>query len=219
MAKFCGSCGAQMDDNDKVCGNCGTPVPGAAKINVPSKEEVASVAGSDKVKKILPVAIVAVVAVVVIIVAVKILSGITGYNGAVNKMAKALKDNDNEALYNLSSCISDEINESWYGEDFYDQYDRQISSVLDKYEDKVGNIKKISVKINDATEVSDRKFNSYREDLQNAYNMDTSAIKKMVKLDITITVKGSKKSAVYNVDNLVAVKESGGWKLLYNSGL
>ena len=26
MAKFCGNCGAQLDDNAKVCGQCGTPV-------------------------------------------------------------------------------------------------------------------------------------------------------------------------------------------------
>ena len=28
MAKFCGNCGAQLDDGDKVCGQCGTPVNG-----------------------------------------------------------------------------------------------------------------------------------------------------------------------------------------------
>lgn len=28
MAKFCGNCGAQLDDDDKVCGQCGTPVTG-----------------------------------------------------------------------------------------------------------------------------------------------------------------------------------------------
>lgn len=30
MAKFCGNCGAQLDDDDKVCGQCGTPVNGNA---------------------------------------------------------------------------------------------------------------------------------------------------------------------------------------------
>ncbi|MCR5093397.1 MAG: zinc-ribbon domain-containing protein, partial [Lachnospiraceae bacterium] len=25
MAKFCSNCGAQMADDDKVCGQCGTP--------------------------------------------------------------------------------------------------------------------------------------------------------------------------------------------------
>lgn len=26
MSKFCGNCGAQLDDAAKVCGNCGTPL-------------------------------------------------------------------------------------------------------------------------------------------------------------------------------------------------
>ena len=26
MAKFCGNCGAKLDDDDKVCGQCGAPV-------------------------------------------------------------------------------------------------------------------------------------------------------------------------------------------------
>ena len=30
MAKFCAQCGAQMDDNALFCGECGTPVEGAA---------------------------------------------------------------------------------------------------------------------------------------------------------------------------------------------
>lgn len=31
MARFCGNCGAQLDDDAKVCGQCGTPIDG----NVP----------------------------------------------------------------------------------------------------------------------------------------------------------------------------------------
>ena len=27
---FCSKCGSQLNEGDKVCGNCGTPVPGAA---------------------------------------------------------------------------------------------------------------------------------------------------------------------------------------------
>ena len=27
---FCSKCGSQLNDGDKVCGNCGTPVPGAS---------------------------------------------------------------------------------------------------------------------------------------------------------------------------------------------
>lgn len=49
------------------------------------------------------------------------------------------------------------------------------------------------------------------------YNMDASSIKKVVKVDLKITVKGNKKSSVYNVNNLYMIKESGGWKIYYGS--
>lgn len=31
MARFCGNCGAQIDENAKVCGQCGTPIEGSTK--------------------------------------------------------------------------------------------------------------------------------------------------------------------------------------------
>ena len=46
MAKFCGNCGAQLDDGDKVCGQCGTPVNGntgtvpSLKVVDPEKKKV-----------------------------------------------------------------------------------------------------------------------------------------------------------------------------------
>lgn len=29
MSKFCGNCGAKLEDDARVCGNCGTPLDGA----------------------------------------------------------------------------------------------------------------------------------------------------------------------------------------------
>ena len=31
MAGFCGNCGAKLDEGQKVCGQCGTPVEGVMK--------------------------------------------------------------------------------------------------------------------------------------------------------------------------------------------
>jgi uncharacterized membrane protein len=33
---YCSKCGAQLNDGDKACGNCGEPVPGASGSNVPT---------------------------------------------------------------------------------------------------------------------------------------------------------------------------------------
>ena len=39
MAKFCGNCGAKMNDSAKVCGQCGTPVDPDFKKNNTSREK------------------------------------------------------------------------------------------------------------------------------------------------------------------------------------
>ena len=47
MAKYCGSCGTQMDDSANVCPNCGTPVAGAQPVN-PGQPAPAGVQGKSK---------------------------------------------------------------------------------------------------------------------------------------------------------------------------
>ncbi len=217
MAKFCSNCGSQMNDEDKVCGQCGTPVAGA---NVNPAPVAAPAADEGKKKNnniIIALIAIAIVAIVALVVVVNIASNFTGYKGTLNKMVKALEDDDTDALIALSSSISDEINEAWYGDDFEEYYEDAIDSVLDKYEDKVENIKKISYEITDETELSKRNMEDLEEAMVDNYDMDFSDIKKVVKVDLKITVKGSKKSGSYNVEDLIMVKEDGGWKIHYGS--
>lgn len=217
MAKFCSNCGSQMNDEDKVCGQCGTPVAGA---NVNPTPAAAPAADEGKKKNnniIIALIAIAIVAIVALVVVVNIASNFTGYKGTLNKMVKALEDDDTDALIALSSSISDEINEAWYGDDFEEYYEDAIDSVLDKYEDKVENIKKISYEITDETELSKRNMEDLEEAMVDNYDMDFSDIKKVVKVDLKITVKGSKKSGSYNVEDLIMVKEDGGWKIHYGS--
>lgn len=209
MAKFCGNCGSQMDDADKVCGQCGTPFAGAT---VSDATPVAKEKGNNKVVKLIIGVIVAIVAIVVI---ANIAGNYTGYKGTLNKMVKALQNNDTATLESMASSISEETYGGWYGDDVYDYYDAVISDTLDKYEDAVGPIKKISYEITDATELSDRRMNELKDNLEKLYNMDTSGIKKVVQVDLKIKVKGSKKSSTYHVDNLYMIKENSGWKVFY----
>lgn len=132
-------------------------------------------------------------------------------------MVKALQQDDVAMLESLGSSISEEMYYAWYEDDLYEYYDNMVSNTLDKYEDNVGNIKKIFYEITDETEFSDRRIDELQENLVDMYNMDASSIKKVVKVDLKITVKGNKKSSVYNVNNLYMIKESGGWKIYYGS--
>lgn len=135
----------------------------------------------------------------------------------MNKMVKALQKNDVATLEALASIISKETLGAWYGEDLYDYYDEAVSDALDIFEDSVGPIKKISYEITDETEVSARRVEELEDYLVEIYNMDTSSIKKIVKVNLKLTVKGTKKSSTYNTNELYMIKESGGWKIYYGS--
>lgn len=219
MAKFCANCGAPMDDEDRVCGQCGTPVESASAEEPANQQGTATqaTAKGNKSGNIVKIAIAAVAAVVVLTVGVNVAGNFTGYKGTLNKMTTALQKNDTATLEGLASSISDETVSEYYGEkSLYTQYDNLISNTLDKYEEKVGNIKKISYEITDSTEMSDRRLQNTLDSLTDAYNMDTSDIKKIVEVECKITVKGAnKKSASYNAVNLYMVKEKGGWKIVY----
>lgn len=210
MSKFCRNCGAQMDDIDKVCGQCGTHVVENSVPEMAAEKEK----GSNKLVWLIVGVIVAIVAVVIM---ANVAGNFTGYKGTINKMVRALQSNDIATLEGMASSISEEEFGAWYGDDIYDYYDEVISDTLDKYEDSVGTIKKISYEITDEKELSDRRMNELNDNLEELYNMDTSSIKKVVGVNLKITVKGSKKSSTYNVKNLYMIKENSGWKVFYGN--
>lgn len=215
MTGFCGNCGNQLGETDKVCGNCGTPVQGKAPIvtdvavdNQKSEKKI----GGNKRIKLVAVAIVAIVAIVIIS---NLISNNTGYNGTIKKMVKAFEKYDMTTLQGLTSEISDEKYGMWYGDELENYYEDRVSDALDNIEERVGTIKSISYEITDTTEFSERRLDKLKDELVDTYEMYVDDIKEIIQVDLKLTVKGSKKSSSYNVDKLWLIKESSGWKLLY----
>ncbi len=100
MSKFCENCGAEMDDNQVVCPNCGNGAE-AEKATVVEEtvEEVketttskTSTAKSDNIKKIGIIAGIAVVAVAIIVFIVSLISG--GYKNPIKNMVKGMNKAD-----------------------------------------------------------------------------------------------------------------------------
>lgn len=96
MAKFCGNCGAQLDDDDKVCGQCGTPVngnagtvPGLKVVDPEKKKKMAK-----RIKWIVALVIVVALAITV----VKVYLSFTGTNGLVRKVMTAYEDWETDVL-------------------------------------------------------------------------------------------------------------------------
>lgn len=206
---FCGNCGAPMNDEDKVCAQCGTPVENDMKM---ASDEMPVV--KEKNKKIV-IMLAAGVAVLIIIVlfGINVINSGRGYKVTLGKMVDALQNYDVSALESLASSVSDEVYSDEYGDDYYDQYEYRISEVLDKYEDKVGAIKKVSYEIANVKEISEYRLDEMKDELIDEYNMDADKITEIVLLDVRLTVKGSNKSAVYKVKDLYMIKEDGEWKI------
>lgn len=238
MAKFCANCGNQMNDEDNVCSKCGTPVAGAVVQTAAAPEQAQpqqaapeqaqpqqaapaqaaaptgkTISGSKLIKLVAAV----LGAIFVLCIVIGVVASMNSYKATLDKMVKALRKNDTATLESLSSSICEEAYGDWYGGDLSDYYEGQISNTLDKYEDSVGTIKKITYEITDETELSKRRVNELKDSLVDDYNMDPSDIKKVVNVSLQLTVKGSKKSSAYNVYDLYLIKESGGWKIFYGN--
>lgn len=209
MAKFCGNCGAELDDNARVCGQCGTPVEEVASnynnviIVDPEKQK--------KNQKTLKLIIVAVAVVVVVIIALNIVLNLTGYKGLIRKAMKAYENYDIDTLVSLSSDIY------YYGYDGYAEYyfKYNVGDDLDAYESRVGHNYKLSYKIDGIYALSDRKQDTLIDEISFIYSdFNTGTIKKVMVADLTITAKAGSKS-MQNSIQITMSKEEDGWKILY----
>lgn len=213
MAKFCEKCGTQIEDDARVCGNCGSFVePDSSKMN-PSDilknvdgESVKKI--TESVKKFLP----AIAAVIVLIFIVGALAN-SGYKGTVKKIFKSL-ENANEKT--LISCVSD-FELDWYYDG--DKAERK-DDVKDKLEDRkdyleeyYGKNFKIKYKIIESEKLSDDDFEEYLEYLEDYTDYSTKKIKAVRDVEVEVTIKGSEDEDTEEY-SLRLIKEGGKWKIL-----
>lgn len=209
MSKYCGNCGAKLDDNAKVCGQCGTPVEGVpakipgVKIVDPEKQK--------KVKKTAKLIIGLIVVVVVAVIAVNIISSFTGHNGLLRKVMNAYEDYDIDTLVSLSSDIY------YYGEENYAEiyFENSVGSVLDSFESSVGHSYQLSYEVNETYTMSDRRISETMDTIENMYpDFDVSMIEEIAVSEITVTATQGSRSVNRDL-NIIMSKEDGTWKLLY----
>ena len=220
MSKFCGNCGAQIDDTAKVCGHCGFAQTEESNVAVPGVGDVVGkakeIAGSDKVKKLIPIAGIAVVAVVVIVILASVIGSSTGYKGVVKKFVNAVEKEDAAKIMSLLS--DDEFEDEDFDEgDYEDAIADQIDAFLDYWDDKVGGDPKFSFEITDADELSDRKIDDLNEEFEEA-DIDIE-VKKAVEVEVELTVKGDKKEKDEEYEFYLIKQKEGGWKIYYTDML
>lgn len=197
-----------MDDDAKVCGQCGTPVDGSittshVKIVNPEKQK--------KFKKIFKLVVALALVAAVGVSAFNVVSKFTGYNGLIRKVMTAYEEYDIDTLVALSSDIY------YYGEENYveDYFENVVGTTLDFFESSVGHSYQVSFDVKETYTVSERRANEILGGIEYSYpDFDVSIIKEFVVSDITVTAKQGSKLVDRDI-NVTMSKENGSWKLLY----
>ncbi|MGO5097464.1 zinc ribbon domain-containing protein [Agathobaculum sp. LCP25S3_E8] len=208
MAKFCGNCGAKMDDNDKVCGQCGTPVDSETKT---SSVKIIDMERRKRNKKLLKLIVVLILIIAVVATAINVVTKFVGPNGLLRKVMSAYEEYDIDTLVSLSSDIY------YYGEDAYveNYFKNIVGATLDLFEASIGHDYQISYEVNATYTMSKRNTQETLEEIQNTYpDFDVRIIDKIIVSNITVTAKRGSDSVDEEL-NVIISKEDGAWKLLY----
>lgn len=210
MAKFCGTCGAQLGDDARVCGQCGTPVDGnQGKIS--GLKDVDPKKKENVVKKI-KAAVVLLIVIVVVIAGIRIALSFTGTNGLVKKVMVAYKKYDIETLIALSSDVYRSGDYEDYVEDYFEN---AVGRNIDSFESSVGHSYKMTYEVDEIYELSQRKKEELMKDIEYYFSdFDLDLIGKVAVANVNITAKQGSKSANKDI-KITMVKEGSAWKLLY----
>ncbi|MCR5146609.1 MAG: zinc ribbon domain-containing protein [Clostridia bacterium] len=209
MSKFCENCGAEMNDDQVVCPNCGNGAEAEAE-TVKVEETVTtettttsttSAANSNNLKKY---GIIAGAAAAVIIVLAIIISSIS--NGWKKPIDNYFKGMEKGNLKTYTKAFPDFYNEKLDLDK--DDMERMHDNLEDEYGEKI----KISYKIT-------KKENIKKDDLKNVQEYISKVYKEDVKVSagkevkVKATIKG-KKDEDTDTSKMYVYKINGKWKLL-----
>lgn len=203
MARFCGFCGAPIDENASVCGNCGKPVDG----------EETKGGGRKKVnvKAIAVIAAMIIVLAALIFAITRLTQNDDGRQGLIKQVIKAYEKEDIDSMIRLSSDI-------YRGKRIdgltAEEYFRNVmGSSADYYENAVGHNYKLTYKILDLYDMSQRRQNEYVNSIMELYPyFSASTITAMSAAEVEITAKRGS-SMVTEYKKITMSKEDGNWKL------
>ena len=212
MAKYCGNCGARMEDEHRVCGNCGTPFgtymkTPPIKVVDPEKKELTQKKGKKNIKLCVSAAVLILVAVIVF----NLIAAFTGYNGLLRKVMAAYEDYDIDALADMSSDVY-YYSSADYAELYFED---TVGYALDAFESSVGHSYKLSYEVIETYKLSNRNFQSILDHIVWTYkDFDYSVIEEIVVAKVNVTATQGKRTAEREIE-ITMTKENGDWKVLY----
>lgn len=245
MAKFCGQCGAQLNDNATFCTNCGagitpqqaaaqqtsSPVSGfqqaAQNINMSAIKDAVSVESiknlrSKPNKLTIAVLGVLLVLVIVLIIIICAIFGGGSYKTPLNNIVKVYNKGDGDALEDLMPPYYDDISEA-LGDLMDVDFDEEAQDIRDEFEDEFGEDAKISYEIIDKEKLDDDELDDYNAmssltSLMSDKKASKYEITKAYQLTVKFTLEGEDDDETEKMD-LVVGKMDGEWCLLDDGGL
>lgn len=213
MTKFCGNCGAQINENSPVCVACGAPVPNMGRDgNAPEPASVTLPADVQQKKasaKVLKSIAVILAVLLVAVSAYKILYEFTGHRGVIRKFFKAYETSD---VTTMLSLYDESLDLGGSGTGFEAMVGLILDGTWDVFEEEVGSDPHADYEIDETYEMSAADTAELAEEWGTEdYNFDH--VDKILVAEITMTVSGTegeKSSAV----EMLLVKRSGAWKIL-----
>lgn len=165
--------------------------------------------------KVIKVSIASLVLVVLFLVVANILGNTADYYSTVKKMVGCIRDNDSEKLESCASSMS--IAALGGEEKAHETISTDIKRILDKYNAEVGRITNASYTVTNEQELSKERVEAVKTQFNSQYGLDTSGIKRILKVGIKLKLKGELSDRDYQM-SVYLVRESGGWKF-YNGDL
>ena len=222
MKKYCGNCGALLEEKAKFCGNCG------AVVEPISEKEEQDAKAEPKKKRAGKKAAVAVAVIVIIAlvagVAVKVLPQIGGPERVLDKVITACENNDVEALVKLSPDAF-----SVYPEGTVDSlFDECMDYVVGSFADELGSGYELTYTIDDTYEFSNSMLERMMDDIWDFsydgyydydysdytyYEYDLDDIEEGTVFCLTVTATSGAET-VADYAEIALAKENGTWKLV-----
>ena len=207
MSKFCENCGAEMDDNQVVCPNCGNGATEEVKATVEEKvnevketvsekaSEAKSALKSNNVKNIAIIAGIVAVAAIILAIIISIVSG--GWKKPIDNYFKGMEKGKADIylkayppFMEMDKTVDDD-----YMEDMKD-------SLEDEYGEKI----KISYKVTKKEKIKKEKLEDIKEYIEKRYDEDVK-VSAGYEVKVKATIKGKKdedtdtqKMYVYKID-------------------
>ena len=232
MSKFCSNCGAQIDDQAVFCPNCGATNEAAPVAQqAPAENKAAAVASeylgkastavtgyvsqAKKNPKVLLVPIVAVVAIIAVIIACSLIFKYPGATGAINRYMDANMEGKSGQIKNLAP------KEVWeYYDDVYETSQKDVKEyfddelkedIRDDAEDDYGKNYKVTFKKKDQDDAKKDELKAVKDYLNEKFDINKDSVKKLVKVDGEMIIKGSEDDDDMDLEDRYVVKIGSKW--------